>query len=631
MQYKILNSILYPSDIKKLDIASLPALCEELRDYIITCTAENPGHLGASLGTIELTVALHYVFDAPNDKLVWDVGHQAYCHKIITGRKEQFHTNRKRGGISGFPNIAESEYDAFGTGHSSTSISAVLGMAVAAKLQGDNSRNHIAIIGDGAIGGGEAFEAMNHAGATNANMLIVLNDNKIAIDQNVGAVSKYLLHITASASYNRFKNRLWNIFSFKKNTSNGFTRFLSKIGNNIKGFLLGGSNLFQSLGFRYFGPVDGHDVIQLVKVFKQLKEIQGPKLLHIITVKGKGLSLAEHNQTKYHAPGKFDPDTGELLPSSADADAPDRYQDVFGNAILELAEKDMRVVGITPAMAPGCSLTIMRDKFPDRVFDVGIAEQHAVTFSAGLAIQGMVPFCNIYSSFLQRAYDQIIHDVALQKIPVIFCIDRAGIVGEDGATHQGAFDLAFLRSVPNLIIAAPMNEIALRNMMFTAYKERTLPFAIRYPRGRGVLPKESRPEMEQIPIGKGRILKEGGDIAFISIGHIGNAVAQAAAVLKEQHGIDSAHIDIQFLKPLDETLILETASRYKTLVTVEDGTELGGLYSAVAELLESKQLNNRLLHIAIPDEFVPHGAPDILYKELGMDADGIVQTVLKMA
>ena len=630
MQYKILNSILYPSDIKKLDIASLPALCEELRDYIITCTAENPGHLGASLGTIELTVALHYVFDAPNDKLVWDVGHQAYCHKIITGRKEQFHTNRKRGGISGFPNIAESEYDAFGTGHSSTSISAVLGMAVAAKLQGDNSRNHIAIIGDGAIGGGEAFEAMNHAGATNANMLIVLNDNKIAIDQNVGAVSKYLLQITASASYNRFKNRLWNIFSFKKNTSNGFTRFLSKIGNNIKGFLLGGSNLFQSLGFRYFGPVDGHDVIQLVKVFKQLKEIQGPKLLHIITVKGKGLSLAEHNQKKYHAPGKFDPDTGELLPSSADADAPDRYQDVFGNAILELAEKDMRVVGITPAMAPGCSLTIMRDKFPDRVFDVGIAEQHAVTFSAGLAIQGMVPFCNIYSSFLQRAYDQIIHDVALQKIPVIFCIDRAGIVGEDGATHQGAFDLAFLRSVPNLIIAAPMNEIALRNMMFTAYKERTLPFAIRYPRGRGVLPKESRPEMEQIPIGKGRILKEGGDIAFISIGHIGNAVAQAAAVLKEQHGIDSAHIDIQFLKPLDETLILETASRYKTLVTVEDGTELGGLYSAVAELLESKQLNNRLLHIAIPDEFVPHGAPDILYKELGMDADGIVQTVLKM-
>ena len=631
MQYKILNSILYPSDIKKLDIASLPALCEELRDYIITCTAENPGHLGASLGTIELTVALHYVFDAPNDKLVWDVGHQAYCHKIITGRKEQFHTNRKRGGISGFPNIAESEYDAFGTGHSSTSISAVLGMAVAAKLQGDNSRNHIAIIGDGAIGGGEAFEAMNHAGATNANMLIVLNDNKIAIDQNVGAVSKYLLHITASASYNRFKNRLWNIFSFKKNTSNGFTRFLSKIGNNIKGFLLGGSNLFQSLGFRYFGPVDGHDVIQLVKVFKQLKEIQGPKLLHIITVKGKGLSLAEHNQTKYHAPGKFDPDTGELLPSSADANAPDRYQDVFGNAILELAEKDMRVVGITPAMAPGCSLTIMRDKFPDRVFDVGIAEQHAVTFSAGLAIQGMVPFCNIYSSFLQRAYDQIIHDVALQKIPVIFCIDRAGIVGEDGATHQGAFDLAFLRSVPNMIIAAPMNEIALRNMMFTAYKERTLPFAIRYPRGRGVLPKESRPEMEQLPIGKGRILKEGGDIAFISIGHIGNAVAQAAAVLKEQHGIDSAHIDIQFLKPLDETLILETASRYKTLVTVEDGTELGGLYSAVAELLESKQLNNRLLHIAIPDEFVPHGAPDILYKELGMDADGIVQTVLKMA
>jgi len=630
MQYKILNSVLYPSDIKKLDIASLPELCEELRDYIITCTAENPGHLGASLGTIELTVALHYVFDAPTDKMVWDVGHQAYCHKIITGRKELFHTNRCYKGISGFPNRFESEYDAFGTGHSSTSISAVLGMAVAAKLQGDNSRNHIAIIGDGAIGGGEAFEAMNHAGETNANMLIILNDNKIAIDKNVGAMSKYLLHITASASYNRFKNRLWNLFSLKKNTSNRFTRFFSKIGNNLKGFILRGSNLFQSLGFRYFGPVDGHDVIQLVKVFRQLKEIQGPKLLHIITVKGKGLTLAEHNQTKYHAPGKFDPDTGELLPSSADANAPDRYQDVFGNAILELAEKDERVVGITPAMAQGCSLTIMRDKFPNRVFDVGIAEQHAVTFSAGLAAQGMIPFCNIYSSFLQRAYDQIVHDVALQKLPVIFCIDRAGIVGEDGATHQGAFDLAFLRTIPNIVIAAPMNEIILRNMMFTAYNERTLPFAIRYPRGRGVLPKNSTPEFETLPIGKGRILKEGEKVAFISIGHIGNTVENAISELAEKHGINAAHIDAQFLKPLDEALIIETAKKYETLVTVEDGTELGGLCSAVAELLEREQVKNRLLHIAIPDEFVPHGAPAELYKELGMDTEGIVKKVLEI-
>ncbi|MCQ2285845.1 MAG: 1-deoxy-D-xylulose-5-phosphate synthase [Bacteroidales bacterium] len=628
MQYKFLNNIKFPTDLKKLEISVLPELCNELRDFIITKTAENPGHLGASLGTIELTVALHYVFNAPEDKMVWDVGHQAYCHKILTGRKDNFDTNRHFGGISGFPNRFESEYDAIGTGHSSTSVSAILGMAIASKLKKDNTQNHIAIIGDGAIGGGMAFEAMNHAGATNANMLIILNDNKIAIDQNVGAMSKYLLHITTSPSYNRFKNRLWNLFSLKKNTSNRFTRFISKSGNNLKGFILRGSNLFQSLGFRYFGPVDGHDVIQLVKVLKQLKEIQGPKLLHILTVKGKGLAMAERNQTTYHAPGKFDPDTGERLPSPSDATAPDRFQDVFGHAILELAEKDNRVVGITPAMAPGCSLTIMREKYPDRVFDVGIAEQHAVTFSAGLALQGIIPFCNIYSSFLQRAYDQLIHDVALQKAPVILCVDRAGIVGEDGATHQGAFDLAFLRTIPDLVIMSPMNEVELRNMMFTAYKDQSQPFAIRYPRGRGVLPKNSCPEMEAIPIGKGRLLKTGEKVAFLSIGPIGNTVSKAIQILEQQHNINAGHIDLRFLKPLDNDLILSVASQYETLITVEDGTEKGGLYSAVAELLETHHLKNHLIHIAIPDQFVPHGSPEELYHTLGMDTEGIVKTTI---
>ncbi|MDR2868174.1 MAG: 1-deoxy-D-xylulose-5-phosphate synthase, partial [Bacteroidales bacterium] len=595
----ILDNIHSPADIKMLNINNLPQLCDELREFIIVETAENPGHLGASLGTIELTVALHYVFDTPNDKLVWDVGHQAYGHKIITGRKEQFATNRKYKGISGFPKMGESSYDSFGTGHSSTSISAILGMAIAAKLSGNDSRNHLAVIGDGAMGGGMAFEAMNQAGETNANILIILNDNKIAIDKNVGAMSQYLLNITASPVYNRTKNKIWNFLSGKKSPQSNVISFFSKIGNGIKGLLLRGSNLFQSLGFRYFGPIDGHDVIKLVKVLQRLKSIQGPKLLHIITVKGKGLKLAEEDQTTYHAPGKFDPDTGERIDES-DTSLPLKYQDVFGYTITELAEKDPKVVGITPAMATGCSLTIMEKQFPDRVFDVGIAEQHAVTFSAGLAADGYIPFCNVYSSFMQRGYDQVIHDVALQKLPVIFCLDRAGLVGEDGSTHHGAFDLAFLRAIPDLIIASPLNEIELRNMLFTAYSQRELPFVIRYPRGRGysTLP---LPPMELMPIGKGEMIKEGENIAIISLGPLGNQALKAITLLQKK-GIHPALVNMRFLKPIDTDLLHNIAARYLQLITIEDGTPHGGLFSAVSEFLVQNNYNNTLKHIALPDE-----------------------------
>ena len=486
-----------------MPVEKLPQLCDELRQFIIEQTARHPGHLGSSLGVVELTVASHYVFNTPDDRLVWDVGHQAYGHKILTGRKEAFATNRCYNGISGFPRREESEYDAFGTGHSSTSISAVLGMAMASKMEGNKKRNHIAVIGDGAIGGGMAFEAMNQASYRDVNMLVILNDNKISIDQSTGAMSKYLLSITTSPAYNRFKNRLWNLFTFKSQQSNKITNFFSKMGNGLKGYLLGGSNLFQSLGYRYFGPADGHDVVSLVKTLRSLKKLPGLKLFHVLTVKGKGLDMAEQHQTTYHAPGKFNPDTGQIIEPHTEG-MPPKYQDVFGHTILEIARQDEKVVGITPAMATGCSLTIMDEVFPERVFDVGIAEQHAVTFSAGLAAEGYIPFCNIYSSFLQRGYDQVIHDVALQKLPVIFCIDRAGLVGEDGATHQGAFDLAFLRAVPDLIIASPLNEHELRNLMVTAYhnaKQGGLPFVVRYPRGRGVLV-DGRNEPQDIPAGK---------------------------------------------------------------------------------------------------------------------------------
>lgn len=630
----LLSHIHNVEDLRKLSVSELPQLCQELRHFIIEQTAEHPGHLGSSLGVVELTVAIHYVFDTPNDKLIWDVGHQAYCHKILTGRKEQFCTNRCYNGISGFPHREESEFDAFGTGHSSTSVSAALGMAVAAKMEGNMTRSHIAVIGDGAIGGGMAFEAMNQAPYRDVNMLIILNDNKISIDKSTGAMSKYLLSITTSPTYNRLKNRLWNAFTFRTNHPNRVTNFFSKMGNSVKGWLFGGSNWFQSLGYRYFGPADGHDVVNLVKTLQAMKKLPSLKLLHVLTVKGKGLEAAEQNQTQYHAPGKFDPDTGQII-RAEEKQQPPKYQDVFGNTILELAREDEKVVGITPAMATGCSLTIMDKVFPERVFDVGIAEQHAVTFSAGLATEGYVPFCNIYSSFLQRGYDQVIHDVALQKLPVIFCIDRAGLVGEDGATHQGSFDLAFLRCIPDLIIASPYNEHELRNLMVTAYhnaKNQGLPFVIRYPRGRGVLV-DWHNEPQILPIGKGRLLREGQKVLILTIGPLGNNVQKVLDKLKEQ-SITPAHFDVRYLKPLDESALEQYLNDYPVWITVEDGTEKGGLFSEIAEFLDRKDAMNRvstarphLLHIALPDRFVTHGDIPHLYKEVGFDEESIEKVV----
>lgn len=628
---RYLDSIHTPEDLRKLPVEKLPQLCDELRQFIIEQTARHPGHLGSSLGVVELTVAIHYVFNTPDDRLVWDVGHQAYGHKILTGRKEAFATNRCYNGISGFPRREESEYDAFGTGHSSTSISAVLGMAMASKMEGNKKRNHIAVIGDGAIGGGMAFEAMNQASYRDVNMLVILNDNKISIDQSTGAMSKYLLSITTSPAYNRFKNRLWNLFTFKSQQSNKITNFFSKMGNGLKGYLLGGSNLFQSLGYRYFGPADGHDVVSLVKTLRSLKKLPGLKLFHVLTVKGKGLDMAEQHQTTYHAPGKFNPDTGQIIEPHTEG-MPPKYQDVFGHTILEIARQDEKVVGITPAMATGCSLTIMDEVFPERVFDVGIAEQHAVTFSAGLAAEGYIPFCNIYSSFLQRGYDQVIHDVALQQLPVIFCIDRAGLVGEDGATHQGAFDLAFLRAVPDLIIASPLNEHELRNMMVTAYhnaKQGGLPFVVRYPRGRGVLV-DWHNEPQDIAIGKGRLLREGERLLVLSLGPLGNNVSAALDIL-QQDNIRPAHVDLRFLKPLDEELLRKLAAQYPAWLTVEDGTEKGGLFSAVAEFLENNKLKNTLYHIAIPDRFIAHGDIPSIYHEVGFGVDDIVSRIREIS
>ena len=622
-----LDQIQTPEDLRKLALDQLPQLCDELRHFIIEQTAKHPGHLGSSLGVIELTVAIHYVFDTPNDKLVWDVGHQAYCHKILTGRKDQFSTNRCYNGISGFPRREESEYDAFGTGHSSTSISAALGMAMAAKMNGDTQRNHIAVIGDGAMTGGMAFEAMNQAAYRDVNMLVILNDNKISIDSSTGAMSKYLLSITASPAYNRFKNRMWNLFTFRSKQSNKITNWFGRLGNGVKGYLLGGSNWFQSLGYRYFGPADGHDVVSLVKTLRDLKKLPGQKVLHILTIKGKGLEMAEQHQTAYHAPGKFDPSTGQIIHPEC-GNMPPKYQDVFGHTILEIAQQDEKVVGITPAMATGCSLTIMDEVFPDRVFDVGIAEQHAVTFSAGLAAEGYIPFCNIYSSFLQRGYDQVIHDVALQNLPVIFCIDRAGLVGEDCATHQGSFDLAFLRSVPNLIIASPLNEHELRNMMLTAYqnaKDGGLPFVIRYPRGRGVLT-DWRNEPEILPIGKSQMLREGEKILVLSLGPLGNNVSTALETLGKEN-VNAAHLNVRFLKPLDEEVLTTLAAKYPIWLTVEDGTEKGGLFSAVAEFLENQESNVHLHHIALPDRFISHGDIPSLYHEVGFGVEDIQQTI----
>lgn len=622
------DSIRTPDDLKSLSLTELEAVADGLRDYIIRMVSAHPGHLGASLGTVELTVALHYIFNTPYDRIIWDVGHQAYGHKILTGRKDLFTTNRTYGGISGFPSMAESEYDAFGAGHSSTSISAALGMATASVLKGETDRQHIAVIGDGAMTGGLAFEGLNNAGVSRSNILVILNDNGMSIDVSSGALSKYFTRMTASKSYNHFKNSVWDMMG--GNTRPYYPkRFISKISGAIKALISPqASNLFESLNFRYFGPIDGHDLHTLVEVLQDLKTIQGPKLLHIVTKKGKGLKEAEKSPTLYHAPGKFDVRTGKLIPSGINLSLAPKYQDVFGKTIIELAKANPAIVGITPAMPTGCSLNMMMKKMPERVFDVGIAEQHAVTFAAGLAAEGMVPFCNIYSSFAQRAYDQIIHDVALQKLPVVFCLDRAGLVGEDGATHHGAFDLAFLRPIPGLIISAPMNERELRNLMYTAQlPDQKMPFVIRYPRGRGVTPRWKTP-LEIQPVGKGVCLCEGGDTAILSIGAIGNNAKKAIEMARAKSGKEFGHYNMIYLKPLDEALLHGVFKRYQRIITLEDGVINGGLASAVCEFAAQNGYTQQLIPLGLPDRFVTHGSVTELHKECGIDAESIAKMIL---
>lgn len=620
----LLSKVNLPSDLKKLDIEELPALCAEIRQYIIEVMSVNPGHLGASLGTVELAVALHYVYDTPFDKIIWDVGHQAYAHKILTGRKERFHTIRKFHGISGFPKMSESEYDAFGVGHSSTSVSAALGMGVAASLSKEENRHHVAIIGDGAMTGGMAMEALNNAGVSNANLLVILNDNQIAIDKSVGAIHDYLADIVTSKTYNKFRDKIWLLMGGGTRYGKNSRAIVKQLGNAVKTTLLRGGNLFEAFNFRYFGPVDGNDVIRVVKLLTDMKNIKGPKLLHIHTVKGKGFEKAEKDQTVYHAPGVFDMTTGTIKEDKCQGMAP-KYQTVFGRTIIELAEMNSKIVGITPAMSTGCSLNLMMSKMPDRTFDVGIAEQHAVTFSAGMAASGYVPFCNIYSTFMQRAYDQIIHDVALQNLHVVFCLDRGGLVGEDGATHHGAYDLAYLRCIPNMIVAAPMNEEALRDLMFTAQLDGMGPFAIRYPKGRGVMPDWKTP-LKKLEVGKGRMIRNGKDTAIITIGHVGNYAVEACDRLKES-SFDVAHFDLCFLKPLDEGLLHDIFKKFSTILTIEDGSVQGGMGSAVLEFMADHGYRASVKRLGIPDRFIEQGTVAELHHECGYDVEGIIKAV----
>lgn len=626
---KLLSRIDSPADLRKLSETQLPQLSKELRQYIIDLVSKKGGHFGASLGVVELTVALHYVFDTPYDQLVWDVGHQAYGHKILTGRRDVFHTNRIYKGISGFPKRSESEYDTFGVGHSSTSISAALGMAVAANRKHEN-RHAVAVIGDGAMTAGLAFEGLNHAGIEKSNLLVVLNDNCMSIDPNVGALKEYLNDITTSHTYNKVKDEVWKMLGKISKFGPDAQRIASKVSDALKTALLKQSNLFESLQFRYFGPIDGHDVDRLVKVMRDLKDIPGPKILHVLTTKGKGFRFSEEgNPTLWHAPGLFDKTTGKIIkPVSSEPQAP-KYQDVFGHTIVELAEKNPKIMGITPAMPTGCSLNIMMKAMPDRAFDVGIAEQHAVTFSAGLATQGMVPFCNIYSSFMQRAYDQVVHDVALQNLHVVLCLDRGGLAGSDGPTHHGAFDLAYFRCIPNMVVSAPMNESELRNLMYTAQLDKNaVPFSIRYPRGQGVMP-EWRTPFEEIEIGTGRMIRDGKDIAILTIGHPGNFAVEACTALKKS-GVDAAHYDMRFVKPLDEKLLHEVFAKHSKVITVEDGTIVGGLGSAVLEFMADHGYQAEVKRLGIPDHWVEHGEQPELWKECGFDTDAIIATAKEM-
>lgn len=621
----LLKTINSPADMKSLSREQIQQLSDELRQYIIDVVSVHGGHFAASLGVVELTVALHYIYNTPYDQLVWDVGHQAYGHKILTGRRDNFHTNRKYKGLSGFPKRSESKYDTFGVGHSSTSISAALGMAIASKYKGED-RKSIAVIGDGSMTAGMAFEAMNHAGVADTDMLIILNDNCMSIDPNVGALREYLTDITTSQTYNKIKDDIWNALG-KLPIGKNFTREMaSKLEHGVKGFINNSSNLFEALKIRYFGPIDGHNMTKLLDTLQDLKNIPGPKLLHIITTKGKGYALAEKDQTKWHAPGLFDKVTGEIQKKRYDTPQPPKYQDVFGHTIIELAEKNDKVFGVTPAMPSGSSLKFMMDKMPNRAIDVGICEQHAVTVSAGMATQGLKVFCNIYSSFMQRAYDQVVHDAAIQKLPVIFCLDRAGLVGEDGPTHHGCYDISYFRCIPNLIISSPMNESELRNLMYTAQLESTnMPFVIRYPRGEGVMP-EWKTEMKEIKIGTGRKIKDGKDIAILSLGHPGNFVSAAIRELKAE-GIDPAHYDMRFVKPLDENMLHEVFSKYDKVITVENGAIQGGFGSAVLEFMAANNYKAEIKILGIPDRLVEHGTPKQLYEEIGIDAGGIAKAV----
>lgn len=621
----LLAQINSPDELKKLTKEQLPQLSNELRQFIIDLVSVKGGHFGASLGVVELTVALHYVFNTPYDQLVWDVGHQAYGHKILTGRRDVFHTNRKYKGISGFPKRSESEFDTFGVGHSSTSIGAALGMAVASRYQGIKDKQHIAVIGDGSMTAGMAFEALNHAGVENANLLVVLNDNCMAIDPNVGALKEYLTDITTSHTYNKAKDKVWELLGKISKFGPNAQEIASKIENAVKTSLLKQSNLFESLKFRYFGPVDGHDVERLASILNDIKDIPGPKILHVLTKKGKGYKFAEEgNETVWHAPGVFNKETGEIIKVTPKNPQPPKYQDVFGHTIVELAEKNPKIMGITPAMPSGCSLNIMMKAMPDRAIDVGIAEQHAVTFSAGLATQGLTPFCNIYSSFMQRAYDQVVHDVALQKLKVIFCLDRGGIAGADGPTHHGAFDIAYFRSIPNMIVSAPMNEEELRNLMYTAQLDETPGcFSIRYPRGNGVMVEWKTP-FKKIEIGKGRKVKEGKDVAIVSIGTAGNLVTEAIQTL-EKENISVAHYDMRFAKPIDEELLHEVFTKFDKVITVEDGCIMGGMGSAVLEFMADNQYAAHVKRLGIPDKFIEHGEPSELYEECGYSPSAIAQ------
>ncbi len=615
---KYLDKIDSPSDLKRLSPDQLPELCSELREFIISSCAENPGHIGASLGTVELTVVLHYIYNAPKDKIIWDVGHQAYAHKILTGRRDAFINNRKYKGISGFPKISESPYDAFGVGHSSTSISAALGMAVASELEGSNEQV-VAIIGDGALTGGLAYEGLNNAGAHKNNILVILNDNQISIDPNVGAMHNYLLKFTTSHFYNKTKNRVWKYLGSDKLRS-----LAGKFLFSTKAAFFKSGSVFESLGFRYFGVIDGHNTEQLLETISQLKEISGPKLLHIVTKKGKGYKPAEDDQVVWHSPGNFDKNTGKRR-SNGNQSA-DRYQDVFGETLLELARQNKRIVGVTPAMPTGCSMNIVMKEIPERSFDVGIAEQHAVTFSAGMAAKGLLPYCNIYSSFMQRAYDSVIHDVATQNLKVVFCLDRGGLVGEDGATHHGAYDLAYMRCVPGMIIAAPMNELELRNMLYSAQLPDWGMSTIRYPRGYGEGVAWRGVAFEAIEPGKGRLLSDGRDIAIISLGTVGNDAAEAIAEARLK-GYNPMHIDIRFLKPFDEELVLKAAEKCKRIISIEDGTVAGGLFSAISEFIASRSLDVKVDGLGIPDTFIEQGTVPELKAECGYDKEGILKAI----